>query len=107
MKFGLSDSTIMKMQHVFEKYSQVDKVVVYGSRAKGNFRPGSDIDLTLFGKELDQQQCSDIAEALDDLFLPYMIDLSVFDQLKHSDLKEHIGRVGQVFYQRTDDRNKE
>lgn len=100
MKFGLSDSTIAKIQHVFEKYPQIDKVIVYGSRAKGNFRPGSDIDLTLFGKGLDQKLCSDIAEVLDDLLLPYMIDLSVFDQLNHPDLKEHIMRVGQVFYQR-------
>lgn len=100
MKFGLSDSTIIKIQSVFEKYTQVDKVVVYGSRAKGNFRPGSDIDLTLFGKELDQKLCSDIAEELDDLLLPYMVDISFFDQLNHSDLKEHIMRVGKVFYQR-------
>ncbi|MCF6267868.1 MAG: nucleotidyltransferase domain-containing protein [Desulfuromusa sp.] len=99
MKFGLSDSTITKMQHVFEKYPQIDKVIVYGSRAKGNFRPGSDIDLTLFGKYLTQQQCSEVAEKLDDLLLPYMIDLSVFDLLEHEDLKEHILRVGKVFYQ--------
>jgi len=100
MKFGLSDSTIAKIQHTFEKYPQVDKVIVYGSRAKGNFRPGSDFDLTLFGKELDQQKCSEIAESLDDLLLPYMIDLSIFDQLQHPDLKSHIERVGKVFYQR-------
>ncbi|RLB75402.1 MAG: nucleotidyltransferase domain-containing protein [Deltaproteobacteria bacterium] len=100
MKFGLSDSTILKIQQVFEKYPQIDKVMVYGSRAKGTFRPGSDIDLTLFGKELDQRQCSEIAEELDELLLPYTIDLSVFDQLKHPDLKEHIERVGKIFYQR-------
>ena len=100
MKFGLSDSTITKIQHVFAKYAQIEKVVVYGSRAKGNFRPGSDIDLALFGIDLDQQQCSDIAEELDDLLLPYMIDLSIFDQLRHSELKEHIERVGRIFYQK-------
>ena len=100
MKYGLSDSTITKIQHVFVRFAQVDKAVVYGSRAKGNFRPGSDIDLTLFGKELDQRQCSEIAESLDDLLLPYMIDLSIFEQLSHSDLKEHIERVGKIFYQR-------
>lgn len=100
MKFGLSDSTIAKIQSVFELCPQIDKVIVYGSRAKGNYRPGSDIDLTLFGNELNQRQCSDIAEELDELLLPYMIDLSIFDQLNHSDLKEHIRRVGKVFYQR-------
>lgn len=100
MKFGLSESVIMKIHSVFEKHLQIDRVVVYGSRAKGNYRPGSDIDLTLFGDDLDQQQCSDIADELDDLLLPYMVDLSIFDQLKHVELREHIQRVGKVFYQR-------
>ncbi len=100
MKFGLSDSTITKIQQVFVEYPQVDKVLVYGSRAKGDFHPGSDIDLTLFGNELDRQQCSEIADALDDLLLPYTIDLSVFDQLKHPALEAHIERVGKMFYQR-------
>ena len=100
MKFGLSDSTIAIIQGVFELYPQIDKVIVYGSRAKGNYRPGSDIDLTLFGNELNQRHCSDIAEELDELLLPYMIDLSIFDQLNHSDLKEHIRRIGKIFYQR-------
>ena len=74
--------------------------ILYGSRAKGNFKKGSDIDLTLFGAELNQQSCSTIAEALDDLLLPYTIDLSVFDQLKHPALEAHIERVGKMFYQR-------
>ena len=100
MKYGLNDSTIEKIQHVFETFSEIDKVVLYGSRAKGNYRDGSDIDLTLFGAELNQQSCSTIAEALDDLLLPYTIDLSVFDQLKHPALEAHIERVGKIFYQR-------
>ena len=100
MKFGLNAEVITKIQHIFERYPQVDKAIIYGSRAKGNDRPGSDIDLTLFGKDIDQPLCSDIAAEIDDLLLPYMIDLSVFEQLDNSDLQEHIMRVGQVFYQR-------
>jgi predicted nucleotidyltransferase len=103
MKFGLSDRTIEKIQHVFEGFPEIDKAVLYGSRAKGNYQPGSDIDLTLFGTGLDHQRLSAIAEALDDLLLPYTIDLSVFDQLRHPALEAHIERVGQVFYQRKND----
>lgn len=100
MKFGLSDGTIDKITQVLMAFPEIDRAVLYGSRAKGNYRPGSDIDLTLFGSELNQQRCALIAEALDDLLLPYTIDLSVFDQLDHPALKAHIARVGQVFYQR-------
>ncbi len=98
MKYGLSDSTIERINQVLATFPEIDKAVLYGSRAKGNYRPGSDIDLTLFGSALDQRRCALIAEALDDLLLPYTIDLSVYEMLQHPALKAHIDRVGQVFY---------
>ena len=74
--------------------------MLYGSRAKGNYKPGSDIDLTLYGPDVTPALCATIAEALDDLLLPYSIDLSVFAELKHPELEAHIQRVGLVFYER-------
>jgi uncharacterized protein len=77
--------------------------VIYGSRAKGNYRPGSDIDLTLFaaeGREIGHRELGDILDEVDDLLLPYTMDLSVFAQLNHAPLREHIERVGKVFYER-------
>jgi len=100
MRFGLDEQTILKLQAAFKHFPAIDKVLIYGSRAKGNFKKGSDIDLTLVGCQLDQRQCSDIAEALDDLLLPYMIDLSVYHLLNHEELQEHIDRVGQVLYEK-------
>ena len=100
MKYGLSDSTIKKLQQVFESFAEINKVVLYGSRAKGTERLGSDIDLTLFGNNIDQPYCSAVSDALDELLLPYMIDLSVFELLNHPELKAHIQRVGLVLYQR-------
>ncbi|MDB4470891.1 nucleotidyltransferase domain-containing protein [Deltaproteobacteria bacterium] len=102
MTFGLKKQTISKLQDVFKQFPEIEEVVIYGSRAKGNFKNGSDIDLTLIGNNIDQHLCDDIAEALDELLLPQMIDLSVFELLNHTELMEHIKRVGQVFYQKTD-----
>jgi predicted nucleotidyltransferase len=101
MQYGLSDETIQKICGVFSAFPQVEKAVLYGSRAKGNYKTGSDIDLTLYGKALTLKQQGEISEALDDLLLPYTIDLSLFDTLDHADLREHIERVGVVFYART------
>ena len=100
MKYGLPDTAIKKMNAVFAAFPAVEKAVLYGSRAKGNYKPGSDIDLTLHGQALTAALCGDIAEKLDELLLPYMIDLSVFDNLKHPELEAHIERVGVVFYER-------
>ncbi len=76
--------------------------VLYGSWAKGNFKPGSDIDLALHGAGLSWKDLDDIDFELDDLLLPYMIDLLIFDQLNHAGLREHIERIRVVFYQRAD-----
>lgn len=98
MKYGLTDATISKICGVFAQFPEIEKAIIYGSRAKGNYKAGSDIDLTLVGEKLSQATCMTIAEVLDELLLPYSIDLSVFALLNHPDLEAHIQRVGIVFY---------
>ncbi|MBF0399498.1 MAG: nucleotidyltransferase domain-containing protein [Magnetococcales bacterium] len=101
MRYGLADETIEKICSVFECYQEIDKAVLYGSRARGNFKPGSDIDLTLYGENLTFDLCATVAEAMDDLLLPYTVDLSVFDTLEQTKLREHIERVGVKIYERS------
>ena len=100
MKFGLKETIIDKINSVFENYSEIEKVVIYGSRAKGNFRPGSDIDITLIGKNLEYSILSKINISIDDLNTPYLFDISIFEKLNAPDLEEHINRVGQIFYKK-------
>lgn len=97
---GLSPQDIALYQSVFARFPQVASVTLYGSRAKGNYRPASDIDLTLTGT-LDWQTFNQLEQALDDLMLPYQIDLSIYDQIDNPDLIEHIRRAGKVFYEKT------
>jgi len=101
MKFGLTESTIEKICGVFAGYPQVEKAVLYGSRAKGNYKNGSDIDLTLHGgADLTRNVLYRIMDDLDDLLLPYTIDLSIFDVISDADVIEHIQRVGVTFYKK-------
>ena len=100
MKFGLPDLAIEKLNSVFAKFPEVREVIIYGSRAKGNFREGSDIDLTLKGKDLTEGIRTQIWLNLDDLNTPYLIDLSVFHHLDSSSLINHIEKVGKVFYRK-------
>ena len=103
MRYGLSEQTIQKINSVFARHPHVEKAVLYGSRAKGNYKPGSDIDLTLYGEEIPPEEKNRILDELDDLDLPYVIDLSVFNHLTHAKLRDHIERVGLVFHQRLDE----
>ena len=105
MKFGLKNATIEKICGVLARCPQVEKAVLYGSRAKGKYRNGSDIDLTLHGDEtLTLSVLYRIMNDLDDLLLPYTIDLSIFHQINDPDVVDHIQRVGVTFYQRADGR---
>ena len=83
----------------FFKYAQVEKAILYGSRAKGNYRNGSDIDLVLVGAELNLSQRFKIELELDDLMLPYKIDLALLHQIENKEVVEHINRRGVVFYE--------
>jgi predicted nucleotidyltransferase len=88
------------MHAVLSNFPEVDKAVLYGSRAKGNFKRGSDIDLTLLGNSLSLTILHKIENELDDLLLPYKIDLSIFEQIADPDVVDHIRRVGVVFYEK-------
>jgi predicted nucleotidyltransferase len=75
----------------------LEKVILYGSRAKGNYKDGSDIDITLLGKQLTLKTVCALEEALDELYLPYTFDISIFTQIDNDDLIKHILRVGNLF----------
>jgi predicted nucleotidyltransferase len=96
---GLPLHAVSKMRAVFAAHPSVDRAVLFGSRAKGNYKNGSDIDLALFGP-LDHSEMGAIAWELDDLLLPWEIDLLLYDKIENADLREHIDRVGRLFYSR-------
>lgn len=102
MMFGLKTATIQAIQEVFKKHPEVEKAILYGSRAKGNYRPGSDIDLTLKGEKLSLTLLQKIENEIDELLLPYKMDLSLHKQVQNAELLEHIVRVGKVFYDRNE-----
>lgn len=100
MNFGLPDQVIKSLQEVFRKHPSIEKVTLYGSRAKGNYKNGSDIDLCMSGKTIDFSEISRISDEIDDLMLPYKTDLSLDREIENPDLLAHIERIGLIFYQK-------
>jgi predicted nucleotidyltransferase len=101
MRFGLDEKTIQQITSVLARYPQVEKALLYGSRAKGTYKTGSDIDLTLVGSEaLTLEILYRIMDDLDDLLLPYSFDLSLFHDIEDPEVVEHIRRAGKVFYEK-------
>lgn len=99
MKFGLSDTVINELSNVFRRHANIEKVLIFGSRSKGNYRTGSDIDLAVVGKNLDYSKLLDIMCEIEDLELLYSIDLIDYQRKKGTPIGDHIDRVGQVFYE--------
>lgn len=97
---GLTFAVQAKINSVFKSYPKIDKVILYGSRAMGNFKNGSDIDLVLVGNGLTLDLQLKIADELDNLLLPYKIDLSILAMINNPALKEHIANEGKLFFEK-------
>ena len=91
--YGISQNALDRIKTVLFSMQGVEQVILYGSRAKGNYKEGSDIDLTIKGN-LTFDDLIKISVNLDDLNLPWKIDLSLYSQIKNEELLEHIDRVG-------------
>ena len=99
MKLGLSDTVIKELQDVFRRHANIKKVIIFGSRSKGNYRAGSDIDLAVIGNDIDYNLLLSILCEIDDLELLYSVDLLDYQKKKGTPIGDNIDRVGQVFYE--------
>ena len=99
-KHGLSDRTVSQIAGVLERFPVVEGAILFGSRAKGVQRRGSDIDRALEGIGLTWRVLGKIENELDDLLLPYKFSLIIYDEKTDSAVAAHIQRVGCTFYER-------
>jgi len=97
---GLSHNEIRSIRAVFSRYDPIDEVILYGSRAMGNHKPSSDIDLALKGSKIDLSLLIQIEFELDDLMLPVKFDLTHLDRITNPEFLDHIHRVGVEFYKK-------
>jgi predicted nucleotidyltransferase len=97
---GLPGHAVEKICGIFRDFSQIRRVVLYGSRALGTYRTGSDIDLCIEAESLGLTELLSIENRMDDLLLPWKLDLSLLHQIDNPALLDHIRRVGITFYER-------
>ncbi|MCX8501726.1 MAG: nucleotidyltransferase domain-containing protein [Alphaproteobacteria bacterium] len=101
MTLSLPNHHLEMVLAIIRAHPEVERAVVYGSRARGDNRPYSDIDLTLSGNGLTQRALSEIAEALEESALPYFVDLSDFAAISNDRLRTIIEREGVEIYRTT------
>ncbi|MDR2445370.1 MAG: nucleotidyltransferase domain-containing protein [Spirochaetaceae bacterium] len=99
MGHGLPSRTLSTLDSIFCRYTGIRQLILYGSRAKGNYREGSDIDITL--KMDGSFTFDDMLRILGDFYdsdMPYSVDVPVYNELSYPDLISHIGRVGKALW---------
>ena len=98
--FGIPDADLNALVSGLKKNIKIEEIVLFGSRAKGTFKNGSDIDIALKGSDLELKDILDANIEIEKLLLPYKIDLIIFNTIKEPALVEHILRVGVVLYKK-------
>lgn len=98
MRFGIEESDWAKITNVFAHFHNIEKAILFGSRAKGTNKPFSDVDIALVGKNLSVDDLLNLKNEIDDLLLPYEFDFCIYNNLKNPDLKSHIDRRGVEIY---------
>ncbi|MEA3280788.1 MAG: nucleotidyltransferase domain-containing protein [Thermodesulfobacteriota bacterium] len=104
--FGLTDRDIKTLQDIFKKYPDVKNVFIFGSRAKGTYKQGSDIDLAIMNEGVKDTVIGKMKSDFEDSSLPYTVDLVNYHTIKHPELKNHVDRIGVPFYEKMADKDK-
>lgn len=97
-EFGLSERDMSTTREIFLRYPAAKSVNIFGGRAKGNHRGGSDVDLAIMNDGVDEATRRNIKADFEDSSLPYLVDIVDLPSLRHPELKEHIFRVGKPLY---------
>jgi predicted nucleotidyltransferase len=99
MKYGLSQQDIKEICKAFRLFPEIEEAVLFGSRAKGNFKPGSDVDIAIKGEKIEHSCVNRLSDILnEESLLPYYFDIVHFEQITEPELVLHIERVGKVLY---------
>ncbi len=93
-KYGLPKSDVQNVVSILRKNPKIERAILFGSRAKGNFTNGSDVDIALVGENLKLSDILEISGQIEQLFLPWKFDLVIYDRIKEKALIDHIDRVG-------------
>lgn len=99
MNYGLKQRDLDYLIKALEQFAEIEKAIIFGSRAKGNYKPASDLDIVVKGEKIADNTILKLLDLLEEeLPLPYFIDVLHYEKINNKELKEHIDRMGKVFY---------
>ncbi|WP_333887869.1 nucleotidyltransferase domain-containing protein [Clostridium sp.] len=101
--FGLLERDLKYILEAVKKYSEIEEVIIFGSRAMGNYKKGSDVDIALKGEYVNRKVVCRLSDDLNEEYpLPYFFDVVNYNDVSNEELKRHIDNVGKTIYKRED-----
>jgi predicted nucleotidyltransferase len=99
--FGLLDRDVQYINEAISKFETIEKVVIFGSRAMGNYKKGSDVDISIFGKQVTREDIFKLDDYLNEIYpLPYFFDIHHYENISNDKLKKHIDDEGEIVFER-------
>jgi len=99
--YGLLNKDIDYIRDGLSKFPQIEKAKIFGSRAMGNYKKGSDIDLAIIGSEVTEDILYELYDYLNEVYpIPYFFDILHYDDISNENLKKHIDNFGKIIYER-------
>jgi len=99
--YGLLDRDLKYILEAIRKHSEIEEVIIFGSRAMGNYKKGSDVDLALIGENVDRKIALRLSDDLNEEYpLPYFFDVVTYKDISNEELIKHIDNVGKSIYKR-------
>lgn len=95
---GLKENEIAQLKHCFSRFKEIEKGILFGSRAMGNYKNGSDVDIVLVGDKINHKTITQIVNALEETVMPYEFDMLIFNSIKNEELIKHIEQFGVEIY---------
>ena len=104
MKYGLLRRDIDEILQALRRFPEIDEAILFGSRAKGNYKSGSDVDIAIKGKAIVHSCVAALSFFLnEESLLPYFFDIVHYEGITERELAQHIDRVGKLLYSRSKD----
>ena len=98
-KYGIQSRDLENIISILRSDNKIEKAILFGSRAKGNYAPGSDIDIAIKGNDLKLDDLLNVISWTDELSLPYKFDIILYDRVKEAGLLRHIDQAGIVLFE--------
>lgn len=98
---GLLDRDMKCILEAIGEFEEIESVILFGSRAMGNYKKGSDVDIAVTGRDVKRETISKLSESLNEVYpLPFFFDVINYGEISNDNLKEHIDTYGIKIYER-------